>query len=110
MRICISLLCLIIAMPAWAQVPYSKDSLAFVGVNVIPMTSETVLENQTVLIKNGRIEKIGDAGSFKIPRKAERSDAQGKYLMPGLMDLHAHFFAGRKLLIDYANMEIAISR
>ncbi|MFP6582042.1 MAG: amidohydrolase family protein [Candidatus Hydrogenedentota bacterium] len=76
--------------------PYSDKPVAFVGVNVIPMTSETVILNQTVLIKDGIITTIGNAEDVKIPRRAQRIDCEDKYLIPGLIDLHAHLFAGRK--------------
>lgn len=85
-----------VSASASALEPYSKDIVAFTNVNVIPMTGEQLLENQTVIIKNGLIENIGDANSVKVPRKATEIDGTGKTLMPGMIDLHAHLFAGRK--------------
>lgn len=74
---------------------YSSKPVAFIGVNVIPMLEETVLMNQTVLIKDGMIDKIGPVDDVKIPRKAERIEMEGAYVIPGLIDLHVHFNAGR---------------
>jgi imidazolonepropionase-like amidohydrolase len=62
--------------------------LAFVHVNVIPMTQDTVLRDQTVIIERGKIKHIGPANSVRIPLKAQQIDGRGKYLMPGLVDFH----------------------
>ncbi len=69
------------------------QATAFVGVNVIPMDRERVLTNQTVLVRNGVIEAIGDVKKVKIPKDAIRVDGQGKYLIPGLVDMHTHLLS-----------------
>ncbi|GIW52711.1 MAG: amidohydrolase [Gemmatimonadales bacterium] len=63
---------------------------AFVGVNVIPMDRERVLQNQTVVVRDGNIVALGPAGSTPIPQGALRIDGTGKYLLPGLAEMHAH--------------------
>jgi imidazolonepropionase-like amidohydrolase len=67
---------------------------AFVGVNVIPMTSETVLAKQTVVVTDGRIVAIGAASSVQVPNGATRVDAGGKYLVPAIAEMHAHIPSG----------------
>ncbi len=64
--------------------------IAFTNVKLIPMTSETVIENQTVLVSSSNIIDIGPADELKIPRGAQLIDGKGAYLMPGLADMHAH--------------------
>lgn len=59
--------------------------VAFVNVNVIPMDSDRVLTNQTVLVQDGRIAEMGP--DVSVPRGAQRVDGQGRYLMPGLIDM-----------------------
>jgi imidazolonepropionase-like amidohydrolase len=85
---------------------------AFTNVNVIPMDSERVLANQTVLVRNGRIADIGDAAKVRVPKDAQRIDGRGKFLIPGLTDMHAHLFsdgefpdrlAGDELMVMLAN-------
>ena len=71
----------------------TAQSVAFVGVNVIPMDRERVLANQTVVVRNGVIAEIGDAGKVKLPKDAVRVDASGKYLIPGLVDTHTHLLS-----------------
>jgi imidazolonepropionase-like amidohydrolase len=63
---------------------------AFVNVNVVPMDRERVVESQTVIIRNGRIAEIGPANKVKVPDGATRVDGAGKYLMPGLAEMHGH--------------------
>jgi imidazolonepropionase-like amidohydrolase len=63
---------------------------AFTPVNLVPMTAEIVLENQTVLIEGSRIISIGPADEISIPPDAAIIDGDGAYLMPGLADMHMH--------------------
>jgi imidazolonepropionase-like amidohydrolase len=75
------------------QIPSEKASssvTAFVDVTVIPMDSERLLEHQMVLVRDGRIERIGNSEQVKVPSDAFVIDGRGKYLMPGLVDMHAH--------------------
>ncbi len=63
---------------------------AFIGVNVVPIDAPGVLADQTVVIRDGRITALGAAAAVKIPAGARRVDGRGRYLMPGLSDMHAH--------------------
>ncbi len=69
------------------------QTTAFVGVNVIPMDRERVLADQTVIVKNGVIAEIGDARKVKPPKDAIIVDGKGKYLIPGLVDMHTHLLS-----------------
>lgn len=83
-----------IAVPTFAFVAAAfSQTTAFVGVNVIPMDRERVLTNQTVIVKNGVVAQIGDANRIKVPKDAARIDAKGKYLIPGLVDMHTHLLS-----------------
>lgn len=73
--------------------PVSAQTVAFTNVNVIPMDRERVLANQTVVVKNGLIAEIGDAKKVKLPKDAVRVDGTGKYLVPGLVDMHTHLLS-----------------
>jgi hypothetical protein len=68
----------------------SEGMVAFTNVNLIPMTSERTIENQTVLVKGSKIIAIGDSDNPDIPESAQIIDGQGAYLMPGLADMHMH--------------------
>jgi imidazolonepropionase-like amidohydrolase len=54
------------------------------------MDRKVVLERQTVVVRDGRIASVGPAASAQIPATAVRIDGRGKYLMPGIAEMHAH--------------------
>ena len=64
--------------------------MAFINVAVVPMDRERVLEGQTVIVRDGRIAEIGAKDRIKVPDGVERIDGTGKYLMPGLAEMHGH--------------------
>jgi hypothetical protein len=70
--------------------PPVSSSIAFVDVNVVPMNSESVVPGQTVLIQQGRITAIGPASSTPVPAGTAVIEGHGRYLMPGLADVHVH--------------------
>jgi imidazolonepropionase-like amidohydrolase len=76
----------------------TERSVAFVGVSVLPMDGERVLEGQTVVVREGRIVAVGPEASITIPLDAERIDGRGRYLMPGLADFHIHLNSEEQLL------------
>lgn len=59
-------------------------------VTVIPMDSERVLPDQTLVLRDGLIVAMGPAGSLAEPAEAIVIDGTGKYLMPGIAEMHAH--------------------
>lgn len=68
----------------------SPAAVAFVDVTVIPMDGERVLPGQTVVVRDGRIAQLGPAGSVRVPAGAEVVAGRGRYLIPGLAEMHAH--------------------
>lgn len=81
--------------------PGIETTVAFVNVNVIPMDSDRLLEGQIVIIKNGSIAEMGSGSSVDIPVDALKVDGQGKFLMPGLSDMHVHLFNSENDLLLY---------
>jgi imidazolonepropionase-like amidohydrolase len=77
--------------------------VAFVDVTVVPMDHERVLPHQTVVVRNARIAKIGPTARVYVPRGALRIDGRGKYLMPGLADMHSHPESVLDLVLYVAN-------
>lgn len=71
--------------------PDSKDpQLVFQSVNVIPMDQERVLSNQDVVVSLGKIVAIGETGKVEYNTNATVIDGRGKFLIPGLAEMHAH--------------------
>lgn len=68
----------------------NNQEIVFRSVNVIPMDKEQVIKNQDVVVKNGVIVAIGNAGKVKYDKNALVIDGAGKFLMPGLAEMHAH--------------------
>jgi imidazolonepropionase-like amidohydrolase len=67
-----------------------NNKTAFVDVNILSMLNGEILKNQTVLISGETIESIGSDKSINIPEDAFIIDGKGKYLIPGLIDMHVH--------------------
>ncbi|HVH67330.1 MAG TPA: amidohydrolase family protein [Gemmatimonadales bacterium] len=65
-------------------------SLAITDVNVVDVVSGMTLSNQTILISGNRIVAIGAAAQTHAPRGAQSVKATGKFLTPGLWDMHSH--------------------
>ena len=63
---------------------------AFVDVSVLPMDREQVLLHQTIIVRNGVIVRIGPAVNAHVPRGAKIISGQGRWLTPGLVDMHTH--------------------
>jgi imidazolonepropionase-like amidohydrolase len=83
--------CLVMAFALQSPVRESQASrVAFVGVRVIPGDSDQLLEDQTVVIEGDRITQVGPVNDIRIPPGAVSIAAQGKYLMPGIAEMHGH--------------------
>ena len=96
-------------MAVFAQVkPLDSGTTAFIGVNVIPMDKEQVLRNQTVIIRDGLIVELGQKGKIKVPKDATKIKGKGKFLIPGLTDMHAHLLSDEALPDSLAADELKI--
>ena len=73
------------------------STLVISHVTVIPMDSERVLEDRTVVVRDGKIWRIA-SGEVAVPNDSIRVDGRGKYLIPGLADLHVHLFSSDDLI------------
>ena len=68
----------------------SDGPIAFVGVNDVPMDREQVLADRTVLVQGGRIVSVAPTATARIPPGAQRIEGRGRWLMPGLAEMHGH--------------------
>jgi imidazolonepropionase-like amidohydrolase len=66
-------------------------TLAFVGATVINGTNEPPIENATIVIRDGKIIAVGAKDKVHAPSDAQRIDVTGKFIIPGLWDMHAHY-------------------
>src|SRR5215471_19594966 len=61
-------------------------------VNLVDVINMKIDDDETVVISNSSITNVGKSNSIKIPQHATVIDGTGKYLVPGLVDAHVHFF------------------
>jgi len=74
------------------QLPGRKTgTMAFTGATLIDGTGKPPIANSTVVSMGGKIVAAGPAASVKIPVDATKVDVTGKYIIPGLWDMHAHY-------------------
>ena len=72
---------------------FAPGSFAITDVTVIPMTGDATLRDATVVVRDGRIAEIGATRNVKVPSGARRVNGRGKYLIPGLADMHTHLYS-----------------
>jgi len=95
-------LSLLLSTSAFAQTHFSDDVKRFISVDaptfalthvrVIDGTGAAALTDQTIVVANGRIQKVGPAASVAIPAGATVMDKTGYTVIPGLVGLHNHLF------------------
>lgn len=83
-----------------------SSTFAIEHVAVIPMDRERVLEDRTVIVRGDRIVSIGDPGA--VPEDARRIDGRGKWLIPGLADMHTHFLSDESIAEEYVESELDV--
>ncbi len=83
-------------------------AIAFVGVSVIPMDTERVLTRHTVIVQGDRIVAIEPADEASLPPGTRRIEAQGRYLIPGLVDVHARVLSDLHIAHEFIDDELAV--
>jgi imidazolonepropionase-like amidohydrolase len=83
---------LVLSCAAWASgaTVCGATTTAIVGATLVNVETGTSLANSVVLIDAGRITAIGASGSIAVPADAHLIQAQGKWLLPGMIDMHVH--------------------
>ena len=70
-----------------------EGSFAFTNANIITMEGDEIIPNGSILVEGNKIKAIGE--NLEIPSGAKVIDCEGKTIMPGLIDVHAHLGAFR---------------
>jgi imidazolonepropionase-like amidohydrolase len=71
---------------------FAQKDLVIEGACIINTNGNRPLQNSTILIRDNKIIDMGSSLQVQVPEDAERIDASGKYIIPGLIDGHIHFF------------------
>ena len=72
------------------------------------MDRERILTQQTVLVENGKIVTIGPMNAISLPNGVTRIDGKGKFLIPGLHDMHTHLLSDDRIPDSLARYELAV--
>jgi hypothetical protein len=88
--------------------PDSAGTVAVVDVTVVPMDRERTLPRHTVVVRDGRIVAVGPTRSTRVPAGAVRIDGRGRFLMPGLADMHSHLAPGEGTPADGAGRQMRL--
>jgi len=89
--------------------------IAFTNARIITMEGDEVIEQGTIVINKNKIVAIGSATEVSVPTKAKIYDMEGKTIMPGIVDAHAHIGAFRSGLTPkkhwqfYANLAFGVT-
>jgi imidazolonepropionase-like amidohydrolase len=102
-----ALVCMLLGVPVQTSAQPSRGALtsgafAITNVSVVPMTGTTVIRDATVVVRDGRIDWLGPAASVALPADIRRVDGRGRFLIPGLADMHTHLFADEEETPDAA--------
>ncbi len=81
----------------------STDRLVITNTNMLDIHTLKFKNNQTVVIENNKFTWLGDEGSFEKEENDEIINGEGKYSIPGLMDLHVHLSYTHKVIQDMNN-------
>jgi hypothetical protein len=84
-------------MLAACSPPPVQPTLALTGGTVINVRDGSRIADATVLVEGGRISRVGPGGDVQVPSQAMVVAVTGKYVIPGLWDLHTHIQNPREL-------------
>lgn len=93
MKLLVALLFVFVTFNSHSQ---PSQTIAIRSVTVIDGNGGLPGDNQTVIIRDGRINQIGNASEIRVPRNSISIDGTGKYLLPGFIDsnVHASIYGG----------------
>ncbi len=84
-----------------------KGTLVLRGATVMTMRGEEVIDDADIVIADNRIAAVGKRGSVTVPDGATIRDVTARYIVPGLVDAHAHWFEIRRDLHDVGQWNFA---
>lgn len=105
LRACPVLILLMFLLPA-GRISAQSGRLAITNVTVIDMASNRPKSNMTVVVEGNRVKAVGKSNAVRIPTGAQIVNGRGKFLIPGLWDMHVHILEP-KLFDEYLPLLIS---
>ena len=73
------------------------EKISLVGATAVNPADGKIIENSVVVVDGDRITAVGDAKTISAPKDARVIDCKGKFILPGYIDTHIHFFQSADL-------------
>jgi imidazolonepropionase-like amidohydrolase len=64
--------------------------IVFVGARLVDVEAGRLVDDATIVVRDGRVETIGPAGTVSLPDGARAVDLRGRFVLPGLVSAHVH--------------------
>ncbi len=96
----VPIICLLISLTG-LQVRGQNQTLVLEGGTLIDGTGKAAVKDAVVVMEGGRVKAVGTKGSVSYPQSAKVISAEGKTILPGLIDGHIHFTAWMPQLFLY---------
>ena len=84
--------CLAATVLAIFALTANAETIALVNGTLINPGTSQIVQNATIIIDGDRIAAVGDATTISVPKEARTIDCKGKFILPGYIDTHIHFF------------------
>lgn len=84
-----------------------KGRLLLRGARIATMKADKIIDDADLLIIDNRIAAVGQRGTIDIPRGTVIRDVTGKFILPGFVDAHAHWFETRRRILDIGHWNFA---
>jgi imidazolonepropionase-like amidohydrolase len=68
----------------------APDGVALVGATLVDGSGGPPLPDAAIVVRRGRVESVGTRAGFKLPPLTRQVDVPGRWIIPGLIDAHAH--------------------
>jgi imidazolonepropionase-like amidohydrolase len=88
---------LLLLLPLLSQ---SAPTVVLRGGTLIDVRTGNQIADSLIIVEGNRIREVGRSSDIAVPRDARVIDAQGKWIIPGLMDMHAHIAIGKNVPLE----------
>jgi Tol biopolymer transport system component len=84
-----------------------RGRLLLRGARIATMKADEIIDDADLLIVDNRIAAVGPRGTIKVPAGTDVRDVTGKFILPGFVDAHAHWFETRRRILDIGHWDFS---